>query len=157
MISERRSPGSRSILLTTSSTGVLRGSSVSTFSSSGPYWPASTTNSTRSTDDSVEVTARLSERFSALACRVWKPGVSTNTYWVSSVVWMPTSRWRVVCALREVMLIFWPTSALTRVDLPTLGRPTMATVPQRNAAGGFAAAESVDSGCGRFDSVIPST
>ena len=40
-------------------------------------------------------------------------------------------RWRVVCALREVMLIFWPTSALSSVDLPTLGLPTMATRPQR--------------------------
>ena len=39
---------------------------------------------------------------------------------------MPVMRWRVVCALREVMLIFWPTSALSKVDLPTLGLPTMA-------------------------------
>jgi hypothetical protein len=40
-------------------------------------------------------------------------------------------RWRVVCALLDVMLIFWPTSAFSSVDLPTLGRPTMATRPQR--------------------------
>src|SRR6202012_6131268 len=40
-------------------------------------------------------------------------------------------RWRVVCALFDVMLIFWPTSALSSVDLPTLGRPTIATRPQR--------------------------
>src|SRR6516225_1760309 len=40
-------------------------------------------------------------------------------------------RWRVVCALFDVMLIFWPTSAFSSVDLPTLGRPTMATRPQR--------------------------
>ena len=46
---------------------------------------------------------------------------------------MPVMRWRVVCALREVMLIFWPTSALSSVDLPTLGLPTMATRPQRCA------------------------
>src|ERR1700739_2985486 len=44
---------------------------------------------------------------------------------------MPVMRWRVVCALREVMLIFWPTSAFISVDLPTFGRPTIATVPQR--------------------------
>ena len=44
-------------------------------------------------------------------------------------------RCRVVCALREVMLIFWPTSALSSVDLPTLGLPTMATRPQRCAVG----------------------
>ena len=44
---------------------------------------------------------------------------------------MPVMRWRVVCALREVMLIFWPTKALSKVDFPTLGLPTMAIRPQR--------------------------
>ena len=39
-------------------------------------------------------------------------------------------RCRVVCALREVMLTFWPTSAFINVDLPTLGRPTIAIMPQ---------------------------
>jgi hypothetical protein len=48
---------------------------------------------------------------------------------------MPVMRWRVVCALREVMLIFCPTSALSSVDLPTLGLPTMAITPQRWPAG----------------------
>jgi hypothetical protein len=43
---------------------------------------------------------------------------------------IPVMRWRVVWALREVMLIFWPTKALSNVDLPTLGLPTMATRPQ---------------------------
>jgi len=42
-------------------------------------------------------------------------------------VWMPLTRWRVVCAFLEVMLIFWPIRWFIRVDLPTLGRPTMAT------------------------------
>ena len=42
----------------------------------------------------------------------------------------PTMRWRAVCALREVMLIFCPTSALSRVDLPTLGPP----IDRRSAA-----------------------
>src|SRR5437773_7492754 len=49
---------------------------------------------------------------------------------------MPVMRWRVVCALREVMLIFWPTSALSKVDLPTLGLPTMAIRPQRCSPSG---------------------
>ena len=40
-------------------------------------------------------------------------------------------RWRVVCGFRDVMLIFSPTSALSSVDLPTDGRPTIATWPQR--------------------------
>jgi hypothetical protein len=52
-------------------------------------------------------------------------------------------RWRVVCALREVMLIFWPTRALSSVDLPTLGRPTMATRPQRCGGRGAAGLLSV--------------
>ena len=48
-------------------------------------------------------------------------------------------RWRVVCALREVMLIFWPTRAFSKVDLPTLGLPTIATRPQRCPATGTGA------------------
>ena len=40
-------------------------------------------------------------------------------------------RWRVVCALREVMLTFWPTSAFSSVDLPTLGGRRWPSVPQR--------------------------
>ena len=43
-------------------------------------------------------------------------------------------RWRVVCGLRDVMLMRAPTSALSSVDLPTEGRPTIATNPQRAAA-----------------------
>ncbi len=46
---------------------------------------------------------------------------------------MPSTRCRVVCGFFEVMLIRAPTSALSSVDLPTLGRPTIATWPQRNA------------------------
>src|SRR6185369_16835805 len=51
--------------------------------------------------------------------------------WASLLVRMPVMRWRVVCALRETMLIFSPTSRLSSVDLPTLGRPTMAIYPER--------------------------
>jgi hypothetical protein len=36
-------------------------------------------------------------------------------------------RWRVVWGRFDVMEILAPTSALTSVDLPTLGRPTIAT------------------------------
>ena len=43
-------------------------------------------------------------------------------------------RCRVVCGLREVMLSFCPIRQFNRVDLPTLGCPTMASVPQRNSA-----------------------
>jgi hypothetical protein len=37
----------------------------------------------------------------------------------------------VVCGFFDVMLTFSPTSAFMSVDLPTLGRPTIATCPQR--------------------------
>ena len=40
---------------------------------------------------------------------------------------------RVVCGLSETIATFWPTSAFTRVDLPTFGRPTTATMPERKA------------------------
>ena len=40
---------------------------------------------------------------------------------------MPSTRCRVVCGFFEVMLMRAPTSALSSVDLPTLGRPTIAT------------------------------
>ena len=77
------------------------------------------------------ITVLFSDRLSALAWRVWNPGVSTKTNCVAPTVRMPVMRWRVVCALREVMLIFCPTSALSSVDLPTLGLPTMAMEPHR--------------------------
>jgi hypothetical protein len=94
--------------------------------------PASTTNSTTSTSESTPRTVRLSVRLSALPWRVWKPGVSTKTACAAPSVRMPVMRWRVVCALFDVMLIFCPTRALSSVLLPTLGRPTMATKPQRS-------------------------
>jgi hypothetical protein len=58
---------------------------------------------------------------------VWNPGVSTNTICASSVVTMPVMRWRVVCAFFDVMLTRWPTTWFSSVDLPTLGRPAIAT------------------------------
>jgi hypothetical protein len=50
-------------------------------------------------------------------------------YCASASVRTPRMRWRVVCGLDETMLTLAPTSALTRVDLPTLGRPTTAMTP----------------------------
>ncbi len=46
---------------------------------------------------------------------------------------MPISRARVVCALALTIATFWPTSALTSVDLPALGAPITATNPAREA------------------------
>ncbi len=55
--------------------------------------------------------------------------------WLSPSSAMPIRRTRVVCALALTMATFWPTSALTRVDLPALGAPTMAIRPQRSGHG----------------------
>src|SRR5271156_2321435 len=59
----------------------------------------------------------------------WMPGVSIRTIWASSRLRMPWMRLRVVCGLGETMATFWPTRVLTSVDLPALGRPTIATKP----------------------------
>jgi hypothetical protein len=37
----------------------------------------------------------------------------------------------VVCGLELVIATFWPTIALVSVDLPTFGRPTKETKPER--------------------------
>src|SRR5262249_45056373 len=63
----------------------------------------------------------------------WMPGVSMNTAWPSGVLRMPTTRVRVVCGFGVTMATFVPTRAFRSVDFPTLGRPTMATVPARLA------------------------
>src|SRR5687767_206105 len=59
------------------------------------------------------------------------PGVSMKTNCAFSRVATPRMRWRVVWGFAAVMLTLKPTSALTSVDLPTLGRPTTATLPLR--------------------------
>src|SRR6185503_14162266 len=51
--------------------------------------------------------------------------------WPAGRVTMPVTRWRVVCALADVMLTLVPTRRFSSVDLPTLGRPTIATAPAR--------------------------
>ena len=44
---------------------------------------------------------------------------------------MPIIRARVVCALGLTIATFWPTRALTSVDLPAFGAPITATKPAR--------------------------
>src|SRR6266702_434290 len=63
------------------------------------------------------------------------PGVSKNAICIPGAVWTPRMRVRVVCGLGETMATFSPSTRLRRVDLPTLGRPTMATKPARSFAG----------------------
>src|SRR6056297_1065286 len=60
------------------------------------------------------------------------PGVSRNRICASGVLWMPNIRLRVVWGLFEVIAIFCPSTWLSRVDVPTLGRPTRATNPDTN-------------------------
>src|SRR3546814_14854745 len=57
------------------------------------------------------------------------PGVSTSRICVSFWSATPISRVRVVCALGLTIATFWPTSALTSVDLPALGAQTTALRP----------------------------
>src|SRR5712671_519428 len=71
------------------------------------------------------------------------PGVSTRMIWALLSITMPRISARVVCTLRETMVTLEPTSALTSVDLPTLGAPISATKPQRVA--GFALSSGVSS------------
>ena len=63
------------------------------------------------------------------------PGVSTRMICALFSITMPRISARVVCTLRETIVTLAPTSALTSVDLPTLGAPISATKPQRVAAG----------------------
>src|SRR6185437_3072997 len=53
---------------------------------------------------------------------------------------MPVIRWRVVCGFFDVMLMRAPTSAFSSVDLPTDGRPAIATWPARCGASSAIAA-----------------
>src|ERR1700712_4263366 len=63
------------------------------------------------------------------------PGVSTRIICALLSITMPRISARVVCTLRETIVTLEPTSALTSVDLPTLGAPISATKPQRVATG----------------------
>ena len=56
------------------------------------------------------------------------PAVSTNTYSVPSRVTFSSTASRVVPAMGETMARSWPVRAFSSVDLPTLGRPMMATL-----------------------------
>ena len=62
----------------------------------------------------------------------------------AGMVWIPRMAWRVVWALWEVMASFRPRMRFSSVDLPTLGRPTMATWPQRWGASGGGVGRGLD-------------
>src|SRR3954470_19823331 len=106
---------------------------IASASSSMPFLASSSTQ-TRSAScaplQAVVTMARSSRRLGAKM-----PGVSTKMICEWPSMTMPRIRARVVCTLRETMVTLEPTSALTSVDLPTLGAPISATKPQRVSVG----------------------
>src|SRR3954451_17239769 len=89
---------------------------------------ASKTSRTASTSSNDASTVRCMCSVSVSRGR-WKPGRSTSTSCQSSPLATPKIRRRVVWGLSETIATFPPQSALTSVDLPTLGRPATATNP----------------------------
>src|ERR1700757_3052689 len=103
---------------------------------------ASSSTQTRSASwaplQAVDTMARSRRRFGAKM-----PGVSTRMICAWPSITMPRISARVVCTLRETIVTLEPTSALTSVDLPTLGAPISATKPQRVAAGAPSVEDSI--------------
>src|SRR5437016_8588727 len=126
------SRGIRSILFSTRIFGCWTVASLFRIASASSSMPAFASSSTQTRSASwaplqaVETMARSSLRLGEKI-----PGVSTRMIWALSSITMPRIRARVVCTLRETMVTLEPTSALTSVDLPTLGAPISATKPQR--------------------------
>src|SRR5262249_33589601 len=122
----------RSTVLRTSTLG-WRSSAIrsnSADASAGRPWVASTmtqmTSASPAPLHALATMARASRRRGANS-----PGVSTRMICALPSTAMPRSRARVVCAFGVTIATLWPTSALTRVDLPTLVAPIRAANPQR--------------------------
>src|ERR1043165_8146020 len=90
--------------------------------------PASEIMATTSASARLARTTSIIRTFS-LCSGLWMPGVSRNAIWPRSSLRMPTMRLRVVCGLAETMETLRPRMRFSSVDLPALGRPTMATMP----------------------------
>src|SRR4051794_10167498 len=126
----------RSTLLMTKIFSCLTLATLVRIASASSSMPALASSSTQTRSAScaplqaVETMARSSLR---LGRKI--PGVSTRMICALFSITMPRIRARVVCTLRETIVTLDPTSALTSVDLPTLGAPISATKPQRVAAG----------------------
>ena len=127
-------PPSISILLITKMTGVLipcRSSHIS-FSSSGKGSGASTMWRITSASCKAPL-ATVSMKRLSLDEASWMPGVSKKRICAEGRVLTPRILCQVVWGLGEMMAIFSPTRRLRRVDLPTLGRPTIGTTPERKS------------------------
>ena len=92
-------------------------------------WEASTTTISASMPFMASVTDASMNSPSLVRGRL-TPGVSTRTICHWSPFITPIRRERVVWGLLLTMEIFSPTRRLIRVDLPTLGEPTMAVKPE---------------------------
>src|SRR6516225_9436882 len=136
------SRGTRSILFSTSILACWTVASLLRMASASSSMPsrASMRTQTRSASwaplQAVDTIARSSRRLGQKM-----PGVSTRMIWAWFSTTMPRISARVVCTLRETMVTLEPTSALTSVDLPTLGAPISATKPQRVGASAVAAGD----------------
>ncbi len=91
------------------------------------------TSATKTTTEAARAASRAASfimRPSSVLGR-WRPGVSSRA--ISAAPWWTTPRMasRVVCGVGETMERGCSSAALRIVDLPTLGRPMMATVPAR--------------------------
>src|SRR6266853_3208846 len=130
------SRGTRSILFSTRIFGCATVASLVRVASASSSIPALASSSTQTRSAScaplhaVDTMARSSLR---LGRKI--PGVSTRMIWALLSIKIPRISARVVCTLRETIVTLEPTSALTSVDLPTLGAPISATKPQRVATG----------------------
>ncbi len=113
------------------------GSLNSAFAASSPDLPAARISwraSISSASASASPAAPQAEASMARSSRrlgANRPGVSTKMICVAPSTMMPRTAVRVVCALRETMETFEPTSALSSVDLPAFGAPMSATKPHR--------------------------
>src|SRR3954447_10080700 len=133
----------RSTLLMTKIFSCLTLATLVRIASASSSMPALASSSTQTRSAScaplqaVETMARSSRR---LGRKI--PGVSTRMICALFSITMPRISARVVCTLRETIVTLEPTSALTRVDLPTFGAPISATKPQRVAVGAASPAAS---------------
>src|SRR5690242_9840628 len=143
------SRGMRSILFSTRIFGCATDASLFRIASASSSIPALASSSTQTRSAScaplqaVDTMARSSLRLGEKI-----PGVSTRISCALSSITMPRISARVVCTLRETMVTLEPTSALTSVDLPTLGAPISATNPQRVSAGEAAGDDSLIAAAG---------
>src|SRR5258707_7541161 len=130
------SRGIRSILFSTRIFGCFTVASfarMASASSSSPAFASSSTQTRSAACAPLHAVAPMARSSRRLGEKM--PGVSTRMICALLSMTMPRISARVVCTLRETIVTLEPTSALTRVDLPTLGAPISATKPQRVVLG----------------------